>query len=145
MRIAVCVPLLFMLMASAVAETVLQPSPLDSAKALISQGKQKDAIPILEKIVASDPDSAPQALDMMADCYDALEKWSKAIECLQKLQALSPKTPAPREIKLRFMDYYLAIGDLEKYQSLRKELADEYRGDGWRVYYTVGRRLVLKH
>ena len=146
MRIAVVVSLLFILMASAFAETVSPPSPLDTAKALISQGKQKDAIPILEKIVASDPDSAPHALDMMVGCYDALEEWGKAIGCLEELLTLHPNSVSPDgEIKRRMMDYYLADGKFEEYQSLRRELAGEFQSDAWKLYYTVGRRRVLRH
>lgn len=144
MRIAVLVSLLFWLMASAFAETVSPLSPLDTAKALVSQGKQIEAIPILEKIVASDPASAPKALLMMSDCYDELGKWSEAMECVQKLQTAYPDSVPSREIKLRLMDHYLANGVMDKYRSLRQELTSEFQRDGWRLCYTVGKRRVLR-
>ena len=146
MRMTVFVSVLFILMASAFAETVSPSSALDTAKSLISQGKHKDAIPILEKIATSDPDSAPQALDLMTGCYDVLEQWGKAIECLEQLLNLHPNAITPDgEIKRRMMDYYLADGKFEEYRSLRQELMSEFESDAWKLYYTVGRRRVLRH
>ena len=130
MRIAVLVSLLFLLMAAASAETVSPASPLDQAKALISQGEQIEAIPVLDKIVASDPASAPQALLILSGCYDELGKWSEAVECVEKLQATYPDSVPSREVKLRLMDHYLANGVMDKHQSLRKELTSEFRRDG---------------
>ena len=135
-----------MLMASAFAETVSTPSLLDEAKALISQGKQKDAIPILDKIAASDPTSAPQALQMTGECYKKLQKWSKAIECFDKLLAGYPNSiAADREVKAWIMDCHLANGDFEKCLALRNELFNEYQTDAWKLYYVVGRRHVWRH
>ena len=34
-------------------------SPLDQAKLLVATNKTRDAIPVLEKLIASDPESAP--------------------------------------------------------------------------------------
>ena len=95
MRVMVYLAVLAVLAVSAVADTGSVSSPLTDAKRLVDQGKCKQAIPILDKIAASDPSSAPEAFQMMGDCYKRLRNWSKAIECFERLLADYPDSVAP--------------------------------------------------
>jgi len=114
---------------------------LDEAKRLVDGGNYADAITALEKIAASSDASAPQALKMMGDCYKALQKWGKAIECFEKLTVAYPNSVAPnKEIKSWIMDCYLANSESDKALALRKELLAQYGPDAWKVYYIVGWR-----
>ncbi len=144
MRIMLVVWMLFILTASVFAETVSSPSSLDTAKILMSQEKFADAIAFLEKIT-SDPGDARNALLMMSECYDELGKWDEALVCIEKAQAMSSDSVATRGVKLRLMDHYLAQGLVDKYQSFRSKLRDEFQSDAWRLYYIVGKRRVRRH
>ena len=119
---------------------------MDEAKALISKGKYAEAIPVLEIIASSDKTSAPQALQMLGDCYNITQRASKALECFEKLLADHPNSVAPdKVVRGWIMDSYLANSQPEKALALRKELLSQYQSDAWRLYYIIGRRYVWRH
>jgi tetratricopeptide (TPR) repeat protein len=151
MRVMAYLAVVAVLAASASAETGSSSAAgvsgrLDDAKRLVGEGKCTEGIPVLEEVAACDPESAPQALKMMGDCYKAQQNWSKAIEAFETLLARYPDSVAPdREVKTWIMDCQLANGDLEKCLSLRKELLSQYQDDAWKLYYLVGRRHFWSH
>jgi tetratricopeptide (TPR) repeat protein len=145
LRVTVCLTLLFMLMVSAFAETVSTPSPLDNAKALISQGKQIEAIPILDKIVASDPTSAPDALLMIGTCYKAQKDWPQAIKYFEKAVAGTETSNIRKDIRVQIMDCHLANGAAGEAFVCLDKLEADYPDDVPRFHYVIGRRYQWMH
>ena len=149
-RVTAYLALVAALAVSAAAQTAPPPAAssggLDEAKRLVDSGKYTEAIAALEKIASSDQASAPQALQMMGNCYKIQKNWSQAIKCFEKLLAGYPNSVAPdREVRSWIMDCYLANGETDKALAVRKELLSQYQSDAWRLYYIIGRRYVWRH
>lgn len=144
MRIAVLVSLLFLLMASAIADTVSSPSALDNAKALISQGKYAEAIPILDKIASSDP-AAPQALKMMGECHKAQKNWLQATKCFEKVLTYPEAPLQTKDARIQLMDCYLADNETSRGYACLDKLVADYPDDAARFHYVVGRRYQWMH
>lgn len=144
MRIAVFVSLVFVLMASAFAETVPPPTPLDAAKALFDQGKYAEAIPILDKIASSDP-AAPQALKMMGECYKAQRNWPQATKYFEKALTYPDASLQTKDIRIQLMDCYLADNGASRGFACLDRLVADYPDDAARFHYVVGRRYQWMH
>lgn len=145
MRVIVGLILVCLVLGGAVAEQVSAPSDLDSVRYLINLEYANDAIPVLESVIACDPVTAPRALLMISQCYDLLGRWDDARRSIDELQGTHRSSVPEREMRLRAMDHYLAQGQSDKYQSLRKRVEGDYRDQLSTVYYTVGRRRCFKH
>lgn len=131
------------------AATVCMANPADDlerGRELVKKGDCSGAIPVLSKVVDTDPALAPHALHAMADCYKEQKKWAEAISCYSKLLTeYSGSVVADREIKTWIMDCRLANNEPDKALSLRKDLLNDYGQDAWKLYYIMGRRYVWQH
>ena len=72
-KVLLCI---LLLMAAALAQQSSQPTEFDKALGLIADGKQKEAIPILEKLMVSQP--SEQVYAQLGSSYEHEEQWDKA-------------------------------------------------------------------
>lgn len=129
---------------SAFAETISAPSPLDTARALMGQGKYAEAIIILREADLSQS-SPSQTLRMLGDCCKAQKNWEQAIEYFGKALPGSQDQATEKDIRVQMMDCNLAAGNTGSAFAALDELAADYPNEAPRFHYVIGRRYQWNH
>lgn len=87
-------------------------SPLDQAKLLVATNKTRDAIPVLEKLIATDPESAPHNYFLGMCLIKEGIRIEEAVKYLEKAAADYSKTDLdPGMGEPEFVWYYQVVGN----------------------------------